>query len=165
MRPFIIVEERGFRKLIKTGRPYHYIPSKETVSRDVKHVFAICRQRIAKMLQEYEGSLSFATDAWTSPNQKAYVAITTHFEQSGKPIAMLLDIPEVPVSHSGRNLARIFADVLEEFGICHKVSVNERLKIRDLLFPALKPVHRQRIRKHRDDRYTYRTHSWLPGRS
>ena len=69
MRPFIIVEDRGFCKLIKMGRLYHYIPSKETVSRDVKHVFAICRQRIAKMLQEYEGSLSFATDAWTSPNR------------------------------------------------------------------------------------------------
>jgi hypothetical protein len=29
--------------------------------------------------------LNFATDAWTSPNNKAYVAITVHFEQDGVP--------------------------------------------------------------------------------
>ena len=33
--------------------------------------------------QNYEGKLSFATDAWTSPNYKAYVAVTVHFEQDG----------------------------------------------------------------------------------
>ena len=122
MRPFKIVEDRGFRKLMKTGRPACYIPSKITVSRDVKNVFVKCRQRIATMLQEYEGALSFATDAWTSPNHKAYVAVTVHFESEGKPIAMLLDIVEAARSHSGIVLAREFARILEEFGISHKVS-------------------------------------------
>jgi hypothetical protein len=51
MRPFKIVNDRGFRCLMKTGRPGYYIPSPETVSRDTKKVFARCRKRIAKMLQ------------------------------------------------------------------------------------------------------------------
>src|SRR5436190_23579163 len=46
--------------------------------------------------QEYKGKLSFATDAWTSPNHKAFVAVTVHFEQEGKPLCLLLDIVEVP---------------------------------------------------------------------
>ena len=121
MRPFKIVEDHGFHKLMKTGHPGYYIPSKVTVSRDVKNVFAKCRQRIAKMLQEYDGKLSFATDAWTSPNHKAYVAVTVHFECEGKPIAMLLDIVEVTRSHNGVTLAAEFAKILEEFGISHKV--------------------------------------------
>jgi hypothetical protein len=29
---------------------------------------------------EIQWELSFATDTWTSPNHKAYVAITVHFE-------------------------------------------------------------------------------------
>jgi len=78
-RPFSIVNDRGFRKLMKTGRPDYHIPSAETLSRDVKKVFANVRKRIAKMLQvglvpldselqhvkeltypqEYEGALSF----------------------------------------------------------------------------------------------------------
>lgn len=51
MRPFAIVKDRGFLSLMKTGRPGYYIPSPETVSRDVKRVFVKSRQRIAKMLR------------------------------------------------------------------------------------------------------------------
>lgn len=65
--------------------------------------------------------LNFATDAWTSPNNKAFMAITVHFEVDGVPISMLLDIVEVAQSHSGLNLAIAFAKILEEFGISDKV--------------------------------------------
>ena len=50
-RPFQIVNDRGFRTLIKTGRPEYHLPSAETVSRVVRGVFIKVRQRIAKMLQ------------------------------------------------------------------------------------------------------------------
>ena len=45
--------------------------------------------------QDYDGSLSFATDAWTLLNHKAYVAVTVHFEEKGVPVSMLLDIVDV----------------------------------------------------------------------
>jgi hypothetical protein len=61
-------------------------------------------------------------DAWTSPNHKAYIAITVHFEQNGKPISVLLDLVEVARSHTGVVLAEEFANVLGGFGICDKVS-------------------------------------------
>jgi hypothetical protein len=51
MRPFKVVNDRGFQCLMKTGRPGYYMPSAETVSRDTKKVFARCRKRIAKILQ------------------------------------------------------------------------------------------------------------------
>lgn len=73
------------------------------------------------MLQEYDGNLNFATDAWTSPNHKAFVAFTVHFEHEGAPISMLLDLVEVAKSHSGVNLAEAFMKVLEDFGIQDKV--------------------------------------------
>lgn len=72
-------------------------------------------------MQEYDGNLNFATDAWTSPNHKAFVAFTVHFEHEGTPISMLLDLVEVAKSHSGVNLAEAFAKVLEDFGIQDKV--------------------------------------------
>jgi hypothetical protein len=73
-------------------------------------------------MQEHNGSLNFATDAWTSPNHKAYVAVTVHFENAGVPISMLLDIVEVACSHSGFNLAEAFIKILNDFGIKDKVS-------------------------------------------
>ena len=61
-------------------------------------------------------------DAWTSPNHKAYIAVTIHFENEGVPVSMLLDIVELVQSHSGINLAAAFAKILEDFGISDKVS-------------------------------------------
>ena len=66
--------------------------------------------------------MSFATDAWMSPNHKAYVAVTVHFEKDGIPISMLLDIVEVAHSNSGLNLAAAFSKILDNFGIGYKVS-------------------------------------------
>lgn len=124
MRPFSIVEDRGFKVLMKTGRGTYKIPSADTVARDVKHVFKKTRTRIGKMLRDYEGRLSFATDEWTAPNHRAYVAITVHFMQEGVPVCLLLDIVELAESHSGVNLARVFADVLKEYSIEDKVSLS-----------------------------------------
>ena len=106
---------------MKTGRPEYHIPSEQTVSRDVKQVFVHACKRVANMLQEYKGQLNYATDAWTSPNHKAYVAFTVHFAHEGTPVSMLLDLVEVTKSHSGANLAAAFAKVLEYFGISDKV--------------------------------------------
>jgi hypothetical protein len=50
-RPFSIVNDRGFKTLMKTGRPEYYLPSPTTVSRDVRLVFARSRQRIASLLR------------------------------------------------------------------------------------------------------------------
>ena len=138
MRPFSVVEDEGFKTLMKTGRPDYQLPSRRTVARDVRQVFKQTRKRIAKTLQvsdvakgktavdkcqqEHDGALSFATDAWTSPNHRAYIAVTVHFEQDGIPICLLLDIVEVARSHSGFNLAKAFAGILEDFGIADKVS-------------------------------------------
>jgi hypothetical protein len=51
-----------------------------------------------------------------------YVAVTIDFEQNGEPMCLLLDIVQVSKSHTGFNLARAFADILEEFGISNTVS-------------------------------------------
>jgi len=50
-------------------------------------------------------------------------------EENGVPVSLLLDIVRVACSHSGINLAKAFAQVLEEFGIAEKVSVIPEVKI------------------------------------
>jgi hypothetical protein len=71
--------------------------------------------------------LSFATDAWTSPNHKASVAVTVHFKDNGILTCMLLDIVEVATLHSGANLAVAFTRIIDMFGILDKVSVLKTL--------------------------------------
>ena len=77
--------------------------------------------------------MSFATDAWTSPNQRAYVVITVHLEQKGEPISLLLDIVEVAQSHTRVNLAAAFTKILDDYGISDKVLISTNLYIYQLM--------------------------------
>lgn len=78
-RPFSIVNDCGFRKLMKTGRPDYHIPSAETLSRDVKKVFAHVRKRIAKMLQvglvPLDPELQHVKELTYLRNMKAHLAL------------------------------------------------------------------------------------------
>ncbi|KAJ7705728.1 hypothetical protein B0H14DRAFT_2415906, partial [Mycena olivaceomarginata] len=82
--------------LLTAGRPELTVPSRSTVARDLKAVYECSADRVKKLLTEYDGRLSFATDAWTSPNHRAFVAWTVHLQHNGEPLVFLLDIFEVP---------------------------------------------------------------------
>ncbi|KAG6906160.1 hypothetical protein DXG01_015535 [Tephrocybe rancida] len=73
------------------------------------------------MLQEHDRKLNFATNVWASPNHRAFIVLTVYIEHNGEPFFLLLDFVEVPISHSGLNFATVFASILKEFGIEHKI--------------------------------------------
>ncbi|KAI4294055.1 hypothetical protein K525DRAFT_213579, partial [Schizophyllum commune Loenen D] len=95
-RPFAVVEDKGYKRLMKTGRPECYIPSRLTVSCGVKSTFVTMRARLGKFLQEHHGELKFVTDCWTSPNHKAYMGTTVTLEHKGSMLTFVLDVVEVP---------------------------------------------------------------------
>jgi hypothetical protein len=71
------------------------------------------------------------TGAWTSINHRAFVAWTAHFKHKDRMLAFLLDIVEVPESHSGLVLAKAFQKMLESYGLEKKAR-----EILLLLFPS-----------------------------
>lgn len=73
--------------------------------------------------------MSFATDTWTSPNHRVFIALTVYFEHDGTMVCLLLDILELAISHTGHNLAIAFANVLEDYGISNKVPMRILLQI------------------------------------
>ena len=46
-----MLDDPGFHRLMKTGRPHYRIPSSRTVARDVHVVFRRVKERISRMLQ------------------------------------------------------------------------------------------------------------------
>ncbi|KAJ6473782.1 hypothetical protein C8R45DRAFT_835183 [Mycena sanguinolenta] len=92
--PLKIVEDRELRELLGAGRPGFNIPSRRTIALFIHHDISATRNR--SWMQEYPGRISFATDAWTSPNDRAFVAWTVHLQHEGHPLVFLLDIYEVP---------------------------------------------------------------------
>ncbi|KIK92857.1 hypothetical protein PAXRUDRAFT_146429 [Paxillus rubicundulus Ve08.2h10] len=53
------------------------------------------QSHVSTTYQEYNGMLSFTTDAWTSPNHHVFMAFSVHLEHKGVPLSMPLDIVEV----------------------------------------------------------------------
>jgi hypothetical protein len=106
-RPTAIINDRELRTLLTAGRPKLELPSAYTVRHDI--------------LQNHPGRLHFATDTWTSPNHQAICAWTVHLEHDGQPLSFLLDIIDIPESHTGATLAREFQDMLVRFGIENKI--------------------------------------------
>lgn len=129
MHPYAVVKDRGFLLLMKTGRPGYWVPSPSTVICDTRFIYDRTREKLAHVLQEYEGDVSLATDAWSSPNHWAFMAITVHFVYKGCPRYVYLTMDGMKYllwlfeqSHTGENLTDTFVCVLESFGIEDKVS-------------------------------------------
>ncbi|KAJ7364494.1 hypothetical protein DFH08DRAFT_681986, partial [Mycena albidolilacea] len=99
---FVIAADRGLCYLMKSGRPTMWIPSPSTIARNVKLLFKRTREQIWQQLDERDGCVGLATNAWMSPNHRVFVAVTGHWEENGEKVDCLLDfveVPEVCLSH------------------------------------------------------------------
>lgn len=73
-------------------------------------------------MKNVPGKISFALDAWTSPNILGFLGITCHYiDANWKLRDILLDFVYLEGSHSGENLANAFLKCLEEKKIFTKV--------------------------------------------
>ncbi|KAJ7587040.1 hypothetical protein C8J56DRAFT_786832, partial [Mycena floridula] len=90
--------------ITESNRPVHItkvwkfveLPLQSTIACDIETAFEHSLKSVSDRLNKYSGKLSFTTDAWTSPNHRAFVAWTIHLQHEGKPLDFLLDIYEVP---------------------------------------------------------------------
>lgn len=120
-RPFRIVDDRELKTLVLSGRTHLQLPSRWTVAEDIRHCFGSMRNRIRDILRKQESCFHIALDCWTSPNHRAFMAITIHFEFRGQMLEFLLDFIELPVSHTGKNMARYLTAVLHRYEVQHKI--------------------------------------------
>jgi hypothetical protein len=175
LRTPYMVKDRVLHTLLKTGRPGFEVPSESTIYRDIPAVFEGCRTKVGNLLkvsldvrrrlsdspvcQEHDGYLNFATDAWTSTNNRPYLCFTVHFEHNGTPVSFVLDFAELPTSHTGKNMAQEFSKILGEFGVTEKVSQRPRLDENGLVLTfAAVAQHdmRQRVEQRHVDQGTRR---------
>jgi hypothetical protein len=65
-----------------------------------------------------DSRISFTTDVWTSPNDLAFMAITSHWISTDFEIhSLLMDFVELFGSHSGVNIEKAFSQSLIEFNV------------------------------------------------
>lgn len=90
-RPFTIVEDPELRELLRMLYPKVNLPSRKTVSRDVRAIVEDGRERVKAMLLSHPGKLHICVDGWTSPNVIAFLGVTVHWQEGHEIQHLILD--------------------------------------------------------------------------
>ena len=116
MRPFSVVENPGFQKLVNLLEPKYTIPSRTHFTNKVvpqlyDETKNLVLQDIAKAT-----SLSITTDGWTSRATEGFITITTHFMRSDWTIAnYVLQTRPLHLSHTGINIGEVLKEAINEW--------------------------------------------------
>lgn len=123
-QPFSIVEDRGFRRLVKGLNPSYEMPSRKHVSKTlIPAKYETCLIK-TKEVAENISSCCLTTDNWTSRNNESFMAITIHFiNEDFQPTSILLDCAEFKTRHTSKELARELNRVITEWNIKKKILI------------------------------------------
>ncbi|PIL29554.1 hypothetical protein GSI_08362 [Ganoderma sinense ZZ0214-1] len=121
-----------FRELLRMLYARVEIPSRVTVSRDVKDIFEDSRARVKAKLQALPGKIHICMDGWMSPNVISFLGVTAHWHENGSIQHVILDFIKLTKGHTGAYLAAKLMELLDEFGIvlgvtCDNASNNAKM--------------------------------------
>ncbi|KAK0151151.1 Zinc finger BED domain-containing protein 1 [Merluccius polli] len=120
-QPFTVVNDQGFKGLVKLLDPSYVLPTRQALKAMVEERYQKAK-REAKALVQQATAVSLTADMWTSMNMEAYLAVTCHFIADGVLNTTLLGVEHFPKSHTALNMARAKGAIMEEWGIRHKVT-------------------------------------------
>ncbi len=85
------------------------------------HQFTVEKEAIRQQLQRSQSCIHLSLDSWTSGNHLPILGIIGHTIVSGQLQEYVLALQEIQGRHTGENLAPIVLDILQDYGITHKL--------------------------------------------
>ncbi|XP_029316992.1 zinc finger BED domain-containing protein 1-like [Cottoperca gobio] len=121
-QPLSLVENEGFRELLKLIIPSYVLPSRKTIKALVSQRYEEEKEKTKKDLQSAV-AVSLTADMWTSMNMEAYLAVTCHYvdKESHELHTTVLGVQHFPQKHTAENMATVKKSLMEEWGIAAKV--------------------------------------------
>ena len=118
MRPFSVVENVGFRRLLHTLEPKYTIPSRAHFARTVVlNLYKESKANVIQTLKKAE-SIAITTDGWTSRGMQSYITITAHtLDSDWEMINVVLQTRPLFESHTGANIAEILRAAIIEWDL------------------------------------------------
>lgn len=122
-QPFSVVDDPKFRKFVQMLCPGYKLPSRKTVSNSlIPQAYNKTKDEVNKKIDD-AFAVCVTTDSWTSVNTSNFTAITVHWlNEETKLCSCLLDCVEYNERHTAENLAKLFQEKFEEWGIQNKIS-------------------------------------------
>ncbi|XP_058816466.1 zinc finger BED domain-containing protein 4-like [Topomyia yanbarensis] len=118
LQPISMVQDERFLHRDKITN--EFVPSrKHFTSVVLPEMFEKCKKSIKDALPQNGGYMSFTTDIWSSPNNKAVISLTAHWyeEKCSNMQHAILNTSEFPGSHTGERIGLKMHEMLSAWNI------------------------------------------------
>ena len=117
--PVSIVNNVGFRTMLHTFEPRYIVPDRKTFSQNyIPEMYQCEKTRIVGTMKHGLKNFSLTTDGWTSRANHSYISRIVHYiDEMWNLQAHLLDTVEMPLEHTGINLADELKDTLKRWDL------------------------------------------------
>uniref|UniRef100_A0A1A8H4B8 BED-type domain-containing protein n=1 Tax=Nothobranchius korthausae TaxID=1143690 RepID=A0A1A8H4B8_9TELE len=121
LRPYSVVENPGFKHMLKTLEPRYKVPARSHFAEQV--IPALYDETKAKILTSMSKAnlVAITCDSWTSVATESYITVTAHYmSEDWQIISHVLQTRAVYESHTGAHLAELLSDVVSEWQLSDK---------------------------------------------
>ena len=123
-QPFSLIRATSFRSLIRYINPDadDLLPeSPSTAKALIMNQFAIEKEAMRHQIQASRSCIHLSLDSWTSRNHLPILGVIGHTIVDGQLQEYVLALREIQGRHTGENLAPMVLDILQDYGISHKL--------------------------------------------
>lgn len=115
-QPISIIEDEGFKHLLKVTAPLYTVPSRRTIDSMIDQKY----ETVAFMLKERLSNVAnvcLTTDIWTETHQtRSFLGVTAHFIENWVLESVILGVHELHENHTAQNLADHLTKTCSEWG-------------------------------------------------
>lgn len=117
LRPYSVVENDGFRFMMRTLEPRYEIPSRKHFTE--KTVPALYEETKAKVMNALQSAdrVGLTCDGWTSRATLSFITITAHFISEWEMKSFVLQTREMHETHTGAHIADVLQRAVDEWKI------------------------------------------------
>lgn len=115
LQPFSVVDDTGFRRLLKALDPSYVLPNRKTISNTlVPQLYSKIKEEVMVKISK-ASAVCLTTDCWTSRTTTCFMAVTCHFiDESFTLSSFLLDCFSFTERHTADNLAAELKKICDE---------------------------------------------------
>ncbi len=122
LQPISMVEDQGFRHVMKVVDPRYQIPSRKSMmTGEIPKLYEQAQKTVKDSIQS-ASSLVLTSDMWTARTTEAYLTLSGHFiDKDWQMQSCNLATIHVAVQHTADNISEILTKITDEWGITNKV--------------------------------------------
>lgn len=121
-QPFSLVEDAGFKRLMRVVEPRYQLPSRKYFSTTVlPKLYQDTIDQIQFKIKTQGSYFSCTTDLWESLADESYISLTLHYiNDHYKRISIVLGAFEFPLEHTAKNISEIINGSLNKWNLDSK---------------------------------------------